>query len=156
MAKVFHDARENATTRKFGTARPASRAVGGALHIIETYFAQPLSLDTLASVAGLSVSRFATRFRAEVGVSPHRYVCLVRIRHAQDLLRAGLPPSVVATEVGFFDQSHLGRHFRRVLGLTPRDYVEQPGATPDVSCANERAVSRALERAEPVACHAGR
>ncbi|MGU7771825.1 helix-turn-helix domain-containing protein [Burkholderia sp. MR1-5-21] len=145
-----------ATNRTFGAARPVSRAVGGALQIIETSFAQPLSLDTLASVAGLSVSRFATRFRSEVGVSPHRYLCLVRIRHAQDLLRAGLPPSVVATEVGFFDQSHLGRHFRRVLGLTPRDYVEQPGAPRDEQGAAGRAVRRAPERAEPVACHAGR
>ncbi|MBN3791539.1 AraC family transcriptional regulator [Burkholderia sp. Ac-20353] len=156
MVDVLHHAHDDGTPRAFGAARPVSRAVGGALHFIETSFAQPVSLDTLASVAGLSVSRFATRFRSEVGVSPHRYLCLVRIRRAQDLLRAGLPPSVVATEVGFFDQSHLCRHFRRVLGLTPRDYVERPGVTRDVSGTAERAGRRTPERAEPVVCHAGR
>lgn len=128
MGNVFHPAGEPAAIRPFGVAQPVSSAVGGALRIIETAYAQPLSIEALAAAAGLSVSRFAARFRNELGVSPHRYLCLVRVRRAQDLLRAGLPPSVVATEVGFFDQSHLCRHFRRVLGRTPRDYVDRPNA----------------------------
>jgi transcriptional regulator GlxA family with amidase domain len=90
-----------------------------AIEFIETSFAQPVSLAMLAAAAELSVSRFAALFRAQVGISPHRYVCLVRVRHAERLLRGGVPPSVVATEVGFFDQSHLGRHFKRTLGITP-------------------------------------
>ncbi|AOK21402.1 AraC family transcriptional regulator [Burkholderia ubonensis] len=111
--------------------RPVSPAIGDVLRTIDASFAQSLNLDTLAAVAGLSVSRFTARFRSEVGLSPHRYLCLVRVRCAQDLLRAGLAPSVVATEVGFFDQSHLCRHFRRVLGITPRDYViARPGGAP--------------------------
>jgi transcriptional regulator GlxA family with amidase domain len=56
------------------------------------------------------------RFSAEMGVSPQQYVRLVRVQHAQRLLRRGLPPSIVAAEMGFFDQSHLCRHFKRVLG----------------------------------------
>jgi AraC-like DNA-binding protein len=108
--------------------RTTSRAVARAVTFIETSFAQPVSLAMLAALAGLSVSRFATLFRQEVGISPHRYLCLVRVRHAQRLLRHGTPPSVVATEVGFFDQSHLGRHFRRTVGVTPGDYVVHPSA----------------------------
>jgi transcriptional regulator GlxA family with amidase domain len=110
---------------------PASTATSDlerAVAFIETSFAQPVSLTMLATLAGLSVSRFATLFRQEVGISPHRYLCLVRVRHAQRLLRHGTPPSVVATEVGFFDQSHLGRHFRRTVGVTPGDYVVRPSA----------------------------
>ncbi|AJW93925.1 helix-turn-helix transcriptional regulator [Burkholderia gladioli] len=104
-------------------ARSVSSAIDDVLRTIDASFAQPLSLDMLAAVAGLSVSRFTARFRNEVGLSPHRYLCLVRVRRAQDLLCDGLAPSLVATEVGFFDQSHLCRHFRRVLGVTPRDFV---------------------------------
>ncbi|MDN7496437.1 helix-turn-helix domain-containing protein [Burkholderia gladioli] len=104
-------------------ARTVSSAIDEVLRTIDASFSQPLSLDTLAAVAGLSVSRFTARFRNEVGLSPHRYLCLVRVRRAQDLLCDGLAPSLVATEVGFFDQSHLCRHFRRVLGVTPRDFV---------------------------------
>ena len=106
-----------------GKARCATGPIERAIQFIETSFSQPVPLATLAAKADLSVSRFAALFRAEVGISPHRYVCLVRIRHAQRLLRGGLPPSIVATEVGFFDQSHLGRHFKRALGTTPSAYL---------------------------------
>ncbi|WP_409259726.1 MULTISPECIES: helix-turn-helix domain-containing protein [Paraburkholderia] len=103
-----------------------SRAIRRAVAFIESSFAQPVSLATLAGTAGLSVSRFATLFRKEVGISPHRYVCLVRIQHAKRLLRDGVPPCEVAAEVGFFDQSHLGRHFRRAVGVTPGHFVASP------------------------------
>lgn len=131
MATLFQDAVEGTMPRAPRVARPVSPAIADVLRMIDASFAQPLNLDTLAAVAGLSVSRFTARFRSEVGLSPHRYLCAVRVRRAQDLLRAGLAPSLVATEVGFFDQSHLGRHFRRVLGITPRDYVvaRRAGAT---------------------------
>ncbi|MEX3640328.1 AraC family transcriptional regulator, partial [Paraburkholderia sp. BR14320] len=39
-----------------------------------------------------------------------------------------VPPCEVATEVGFFDQSHLGRHFRRAVGVTPGHFVASPEA----------------------------
>jgi len=121
MARVFDYARgETAVT--MSPPRDVPRSIERAVSLIELAFAEPVTLAELASAAGLSVSRFATLFRQEMGVSPHRYVCLVRIRHAQRLLRKGVPPCTVATEVGFFDQSHLGRHFRRVVGVTPGDY----------------------------------
>jgi AraC-like DNA-binding protein len=104
-------------------SRRATRPIERAIEFIEASFSQPVTLATLAAQAELSVSRFAALFRAEVGISPHRYVCMVRVRHAQRLLRRGLPPSVVATEVGFFDQSHLGRHFKRTVGTTPSAYL---------------------------------
>jgi AraC-like DNA-binding protein len=131
MARVFDYAAGEAPISLNLTAPltlTSSRPIERAVAFIERSFAQPVSLATLASTAGLSVSRFATLFRKEVGISPHRYVCLVRVRHAQRLLRDGVPPCAVATEVGFFDQSHLGRHFRRMVGMTPGDYVARPGA----------------------------
>lgn len=110
-------------TNSFDQPRRSTRPIERAIEFIEASFSQPVTLATLAAKAGLSVSRFAALFRAEVGISPHRYVCLVRIRHAQRLLRGGLPPSIVATEVGFFDQSHFGRHFKRAVGTTPSAYL---------------------------------
>ena len=68
-----------------GQPRRATRPIERAIEFIETSFSQPVTLATLAAKADLSVSRFAALFRAEVGISPHRYVCLVRIRHAQRL-----------------------------------------------------------------------
>jgi AraC-like DNA-binding protein len=85
-------------------------------------------------VAGLSVWRFATVFREQVGVSPHRYICRLRVERAQALLRAGMSPAEAASEAGFYDQSHLSRHFKNLCGMTPGQYELQrspsnPGAT---------------------------
>ncbi|WP_396333251.1 helix-turn-helix transcriptional regulator [Burkholderia anthina] len=149
MTTLLHDSAEGAAPRAPRVARPVSTAIGDVLRTIDASFAQPLNLDMLATVAGLSVSRFTARFRSEVGLSPHRYLCLVRVRRAQDLLRAGLAPSVVATEVGFFDQSHLCRHFRRVLGITPRDYVVARAAGVSARTAPARARGAGRE----ASCH---
>ena len=111
------------------TARTSRARRAGMEHIarfIDDNFADRLTLEQLAGRAGLSVFRFVTVFREEVGVSPHRYLCMVRVQAAQSLLRTGVRPSIAATEVGFFDQSHLCRHFRAVCGMTPGQYLATP------------------------------
>ncbi|MBB3261621.1 AraC-like DNA-binding protein [Paraburkholderia bannensis] len=112
-------------TRRADEARTCrtTHAVQRALDFIDTCFAEPITLADLADAAGLSISRFTARFSGEVGVSPQQYVRIVRVRHAQRLLRHGVSPSLVAAEVGFFDQSHLCRHFKRVLGRTPVEWL---------------------------------
>ena len=90
---------------------------------IEAHFNEPLTLEQMAAPAALSISRFATAFRERFGSSPYRYLCGLRIQHAQSLLLAGVPSIAVATEVGFFDQSHFGRHFKRICGMTPTKFV---------------------------------
>ena len=54
--------------------------------------------------------------------SPHAFLEQPRVRRAQSLLRTGLLPADVAAEVGFADQSHLTRHFKRIVGVTPGRY----------------------------------
>ncbi|WP_206956261.1 helix-turn-helix domain-containing protein [Trinickia acidisoli] len=90
---------------------------------IEAHFDEPLTLQQMAAPAALSISRFATAFRERFGSSPYRYLCGLRIKRAQSLLLAGVPSIAVATEVGFFDQSHFGRHFKRFCGMTPTGFV---------------------------------
>jgi transcriptional regulator GlxA family with amidase domain len=90
---------------------------------MQAHFAEPISLATLAALCGLSVFRFATVFRRHYGVPPYRYLCRLRIAHAQHLLRQGAPPAIVAMETGFFDQSHLSKHFKRLCGTTPGRYA---------------------------------
>jgi AraC-like DNA-binding protein len=95
---------------------------------IEAHFDEPVTLAQLAELSALSVSRFATAFRQQFGSSPYRYLCGLRIQRAQALLLAGVPGSVVAAEVGFFDQSHFARHFKRFCGMTPSMYLERARA----------------------------
>jgi AraC-like DNA-binding protein len=90
---------------------------------IEEHLGQPLTLAELAELAGLSVWRFATVFRQHVGVSPHRYICRLRVERAQTLMRNGMPAATAASEAGFYDQSHLSRHFKNLCGMTPGQYL---------------------------------
>jgi AraC-like DNA-binding protein len=96
-----------------------------AVAYIEANFDKAVSLAQLAEISALSVSRFATVFRQQVGLSPYKYLCGVRVRRAQTLLLAGVPGAVVAAEVGFFDQSHLARHFKRFCGVTPSSFLQK-------------------------------
>ncbi len=101
---------------------PSAGRLDGILAHIDTHLGEPLPLESLAALAGLSVWRFATVFREHMGVSPHRYICTQRVRHAQTLLRQGMPLASVASAVGFCDQSHLSRRFKHLCSMTPGQY----------------------------------
>ncbi|MEN3538176.1 AraC family transcriptional regulator [Microbispora sp. ZYX-F-249] len=76
-------------------------------------------LDELANVAGLPRFQLLRAFRRETGVTPHGYLLQLRLRRAQQLLTAGHTVARAAAESGFYDQSHLHRHFRRTFAATP-------------------------------------
>lgn len=90
---------------------------------IEQNLSQPLTLNELAQLAGLSIWRFATVFRQQIGISPHRYICRLRVERARELMRGGLSAASAASEAGFYDQSHLSRHFKTVCGVTPGQFL---------------------------------
>ncbi len=106
-------------------ARPATaRADLGEIRAhIDRHYAERLTLEALAGRAGLSVFRFVTLFRQRFGTSPYRYLSMVRVRAAQQLLLQGTPSAIAANEVGFCDQSHLCRHFRSICGMTPGQFL---------------------------------
>lgn len=81
-----------------------------------------VSLSVLAGVAGLDPFSLVRGFSRAYGLPPHAWLVQERVRRAKDLLRAGRTPAEAAAETGFADQSHLTRHFRRLLGFTPGRY----------------------------------
>jgi AraC-like DNA-binding protein len=87
-----------------------------------------VTLDELAQTAGVSRHRLSRRFRAVYGVPPHRFQLARRIAAARRMLERGVPLAEVAQATGFFDQSHMHRHFRRTLGVTPARYAQLTGA----------------------------
>jgi transcriptional regulator GlxA family with amidase domain len=109
--------------RDFDTILPEPRAVTPAIRAVLDFiaenFAEPLALSELAGLCGLSLHRFVTVFRTQVGLPPHQYVCRMRVRHARALLSQGVPAAAAAIDSGFCDQSHLSRHFKRQCGMTP-------------------------------------
>lgn len=87
---------------------------------VEAHLDQDLSLHQLAAIAGLSVSHLKTLFRRTAGLPLHQYIIHRRVARARTLLTTGdLPISLVALEAGFAHQSHMARHMRRLLGVSP-------------------------------------
>lgn len=87
---------------------------------IDSHLDKKISLLDLSSMAGLSAHHFARAFRQSVGVPPHGYLLQRRLEHVERLLHeTQLPLSQIAQAVGFSDQSHLARHFRRLTGMPP-------------------------------------
>lgn len=81
------------------------------------------TLESLATGLGAHPTQLIRAFSREYGMPPHRYVTGRRIDRARALLLDGVPASAVAVTVGFHDQAHLSRHFRRTLGVTPGAYA---------------------------------
>lgn len=79
-------------------------------------------IDALTRYIGLSQSALERRFRHIVGVSPKKYVSLVRLRRAVRLHTAGADLTTVAHTAGYFDQSHFIKDFRRATGLSPSKF----------------------------------
>lgn len=86
---------------------------------IESHLGDDLSRETLAEVANLSLGHFSRMFKVSTSRAPHEYVMQRRQMYARELLKEGkMKKSAVAAEAGFSDQTHLGRHLKKV-GMTP-------------------------------------
>ncbi len=90
--------------------------------LIEDRVADDLTLGELVAEVGLSRSHFIRAFTHEIGVTPHQYLLHARVRRARALLARGTPAATAAASVGFCDQSHLTRHFSRLMGVGPSAY----------------------------------
>jgi AraC-like DNA-binding protein len=84
-----------------------------------------LGLDALAAHAGVDRFRLTRQFKQAFGQSPHAYLVNLRLRNARALLARGDSPAQVALELGFADQSHLGRWFQRAYRMSPAAYQRQ-------------------------------
>ncbi len=80
------------------------------------------TIEQAARAAGLTREAYSRRFRRRHGMPPETHRLLLRVNEARRGLRAGAPIAEVAVAAGFADQSHLGRIFRRVFGVTPGRY----------------------------------
>jgi methylphosphotriester-DNA--protein-cysteine methyltransferase len=105
------------------TPQVAAARLRSALALIADDPAADVSLADLAAAAGLSQYLLVKAFRERYGMPPHAFQVTQRVNRARRLLEAGVPTGEAAAMAGFFDQSHLHRHFRRRMGLTPREYA---------------------------------
>jgi AraC family transcriptional regulator len=108
--------------RRNGTLpRAKLRAV---VEYIEEHLDAGPTLEQLAAVARLSPTYFAWQFQRATGLPPHQYVLARRVERAKQLLQPGGDFSLaeVAAHAGFSDQSQFSHHFKRLVGVTPRQF----------------------------------
>jgi AraC family transcriptional regulator len=93
---------------------------------IDAYLDRNLSLRELAGVVQMSPHYFCQLFKRSTGLSPHQYVIRCRIERAKELLSMKQQSiAQVAKSVGFTDQSHFHRHFKRLTEVTPKVFLQQ-------------------------------
>jgi AraC-like DNA-binding protein len=83
---------------------------------------EDLTLEFLAGEFNVNAYTFLRRFKKATGITPHAYRMNCRIEQAKRYLQQGMDIAETALECGFFDQSHLHRHFKAMTTVTPKEY----------------------------------
>jgi len=97
----------------------APPALERARQYLDAHWDQAVTLEELATHAGLSRFHLLREFKKRFGVPPHAYQLQRRIFHAKELLFQGMRPGDVALETGFFDQAHFSHVLKRYVGVSP-------------------------------------
>ncbi|MFD5379182.1 AraC family transcriptional regulator [Streptomyces griseoincarnatus] len=90
--------------------------------LLDARVADGLTLAEAGAELSAHPAHLVRAFSTAYGIPPHQYLTSRRVGRARRLLLEGWPPSDVAAAAGFYDQAHLTRHFRRLVGVTPGRY----------------------------------
>lgn len=104
-----------------GTAR--FQKLTPAVKYLEEHYYERIVMESLADLCGLSVAQFNRRFNAMFRTSPKHFLLVLRIDKVRQMLACTSKTIAgIASATGFYDQSHLTRHFCKITGMTPRAY----------------------------------
>ncbi len=111
---------QNITSDFINKKHPA--CVKLAREYLDANFASHVSLNELAGIAKVGKYYLCREFRRVVGFSPHQYQNNLRMNSARKLLLQNKALADVSQELGYCDQSHFGRNFKRYVGIPPKFY----------------------------------
>jgi AraC-like DNA-binding protein len=114
-----HPAAQGTVAAPAGAAQARPDIAHQLRELIDAGFRDKVTLRQASEAIHAHPAHLVRMFSREFGISPHQYLTGRRVDLARTLLLDGVPPSAAAATVGFFDQSHLNRSFRRLLGTSP-------------------------------------
>lgn len=107
-------------------ARPAAERIRDMLDYIRTHYKERLTVGGLAGMVAMHPSRFSRLFSAMTGVSPQRYIQEKKVLKAKDfLLEHHASLTLTAQELGFHDYSHFFKVFRKIEGISPKQFLQK-------------------------------
>ena len=115
---------------------PEHEAVRRVQAYLADHYSEHVSLGQLAQLTQLSPFHLLRVFQAQVGMPPHQYLIQLRVARAKSLLTARVPPAMVASELGFVDQTHFSRQFKRIVGVPPGQFARNRNFVLDFSVCN--------------------
>ncbi len=129
MLLVNHYAGRQGTVETYNRKQRAIDQLRPLFDYLEAHYREPISIETAATLMGMSKSHFMRFFKQVTGQPFVSYLNHFRIAKAQALLATtGMSVAEVSQEVGFNDQSYFGLLFRRLAQITPLQYKRQYGA----------------------------
>lgn len=116
-----------ANTRRYLDAALSgpSGAVRSVREYLQAHLGEAISLVELARHAGVSLSTLSHHYRRETGETPMQTLVQMRLHQVKGLLLRGLPLKEIAPLAGFVDAFHLSRVFKRMTGVSPRQFRNQ-------------------------------
>lgn len=121
---VYLAGRHGRNYQQLPTLGKESRSIQQIRDYLDEHLDHNIALNTLAELVGLTPHYLTRLFHKNVGLPPHAYHLQGRLLKAQQLLCSGESCTDAALSTGFTDQSHLSRHFKRCMGITPGQYQQ--------------------------------
>ena len=113
----------NEEDERFPFAAETGDVVSEAIAFIEANFCERITLRDIQAATGTNPYKLIREFRRRLGMTPYAFILDRRITRGTQLIEQGEPTARVAAELGFVDQSHFTRYFKRRHGAPPRQYL---------------------------------
>ncbi|MEV7835398.1 AraC family transcriptional regulator [Streptomyces subrutilus] len=135
LALIGERLRSHLRPRQPARPRRPDRGVAQELReLLDARLVEGVGLEEAARLLHAHPAHLVRAFSGAFGIAPHQYLTARRVDRARRLLLGGQPPGEVAAAAGFYDQSHLSRHFTRLVGAPPGRFARGgPGAVPSAT-----------------------